>query len=384
MTDESREDISPVCVVTNPLSSAGEIATGDLLRILSAVTPVSLVTPYLDIESTLREEFNVIDLGGVDTGQGSTMPAVGFLLNQLRMSWAVYRRPEPIILFFGGTAYIVPILIGKIVGKTVVLEPRGDVPLTLQLHWERRVPGPVARLLAGVVWGFERLGFVLADCIITYTPGMAEELGLDRFEHKLHPSGARYIDLDRFSPKRPFLERNVVVGFLGRLDEEKGIRNLAAAAKELPARITFRFIGDGELRDWLEKELANEIEAGRVEIEGWVPHAEVPEELSRLQLLVMASAPTEGLPTTIIEAMACGTPAYATPVAGVPDVILHEETGFLMQDSTPAVVADRIEEIIQASDLEQISKRARELIEREYSYDAAIERYAGILNQISR
>jgi glycosyltransferase involved in cell wall biosynthesis len=46
----------------------------------------------------------------------------------------------------------------------------------------------------------------------------------------------------------------------------------------------------------------------------------------------MPSAPTEGLPTTILEAMACGTPVYTTPVLGVLSVVRDGETGFLMTD----------------------------------------------------
>jgi len=94
--------------------------------------------------------------------------------------------------------------------------------------------------------------------------------------------------------------------------------------------VTFRFVGDGGLKSWLEAELAAEIEQGAVETVGWVDHDEVPTELNRFRLLVLPSEPTEGLPTVILESLACGTPVYATPVSGVPDVVRDGETGFLM------------------------------------------------------
>jgi len=46
----------------------------------------------------------------------------------------------------------------------------------------------------------------------------------------------------------------------------------------------------------------------------------------------MLSQPTEGLPTTIAESLACGTPVYATSVSGVPEIIKQGQTGYLIGD----------------------------------------------------
>lgn len=377
------EGVPAVCVVTHPLASGGELATRDLLAILSALTSVALLTPLLPRESGLRDDFETVELDGWGIGPGVVKPAIGFALNQVRMAQAVARREEELVLFFGGTSYLLPVLVAKAIGKTVVLEPRGDVPLTLRLNWERRVPAAVARWLAGAVWLLERVGFWLADAIVTYTPAMARELGIDTSSEKLYPEGARFVDLDQFYPRTPFDQRGDVVGFLGRLDEEKGIRLLAAVARRLPEDVTFRFVGGGRLREWLEAELAEEVDAGRVELVDWVDHEDVPVELSRLRLLVMPSAPTEGLPTTILEAMACGTPAYATPVAGVPDVVRDGETGFHLDDVDPEVIRDDIVCVIRDPATERVSERARALVETEYSFESAVERYDAILRALA-
>jgi len=102
------------------------------------------------------------------------------------MAQLLWNRGESIVLFYGATSYLIPILVAKLSGKTVVIEPRGDVPLTLRLQWEERIPSPLARLLAGSVRLLERMGYRLADGIVTYTPEMASELGLYRFEDKLY------------------------------------------------------------------------------------------------------------------------------------------------------------------------------------------------------
>jgi glycosyltransferase involved in cell wall biosynthesis len=263
------------------------------------------------------------------------------------------------------------------------LEPRGDVPLSLKLNWEQRIPTPLARLLAGGVAPLERLGYEAATGIITYTPAMATELGLDRYADKLYPNGARYVDIDRFGLETPFEDREPVVGFIGRMDEEKNIRTLATVAKQLPDDITFRFVGDGGLRSWLESELADEIQAGSVEMMGWVDHGQVATELNRLKLLVLTSEPTEGLPTTILESLACGTPVYATPVSGVPDVVRDGETGFLMTSNREAAIRTNMLEILDRDDLGRVSANGRELICEEYSFAAAVDRYRTILDRIS-
>jgi len=377
-------EIEDILVITHPLAAASEAHVAALLNILTAITSVTLVTANLGADSSIRDDNDIIELSQQGVGDSIVIAAFRFVANQFRMCRTIRTREETIILFFGSTSYLLPIAFARLTGKTVVLEPRGNVPLTLRLHWEQRIPVPFARGLAGLVWLLERMGYRLSDAIITYTPSMADELGLGLFEEKLYPNGARYIDTDQFHPRVPFEERENVVGFLGRLDEEKNVQMLADVARKLPKDMTFRFIGDGELREELERELAEERATGQVEFTGWVDHDNVPEELSKLRLLVLPSEPTEGLPTVILESMACGTPVLATPVSGVPDVVRDGETGYLLTQSASTRVADRIIETVRADDLVRISENGQRLITQEYSFEGAVDRYRKILRDFER
>lgn len=364
-----------ICTVTHPLHSAGENATRTLLNILNAIGTTCLITADLPSDSTIRDDHEVIEISSEGVGNSVFIAAFRFLRNQLLMCATIRRRPENIILFFGATSYLLPILYSRLIGKTVIVEPRGDVPLTLRLNWEQQMPSSLARRLAALVGLLERGGFAAANRVVTYTPNMARQLDLNPDSSAVYPHGARYVDTSTFRPIVPFGEREAVVGFVGRIDEEKGIRELATVAKQLPDEITFRFVGDGPLFDWLATELAAEIKAGTVELAGWVDHEEIPAELNRLQLLVMPSQPTEGLPTTILEALACGTPVYATPVAGVPDVVKEGETGFLMADLESSNIAAEIVSVLESTEIDAVSTAGRTLIEEEFCYDAAIQRY---------
>jgi len=100
-----------------------------------------------------------------------------------------------------------------------------------------------------------------------------------------------------------------------------------------------------------------------------------------MKLLVVPSY-VEGLPNIVLESMACGTPVLATPVGGIPDVIRDRETGFIMEDNSPECIAKNVERALNHPALEQITINARALIEKEYSYEASVERYRNMLRSL--
>jgi glycosyltransferase involved in cell wall biosynthesis len=373
-----------VAVVTQPARrEGGKTHAHQLLDILSEIAIVNVLTANLSEDSSIRDEYDVTEFSSSGVGHSIPVAALRFLLNQVRMCVAIARRDDDIVLFFGSTSYVLPVVFSRLVGKTVIVEPRGNVPLSLRLTWEDQVPDPVARLLAGIVWVLERVSYHAATAIITYTPSMAEELDLDKFESKLYTDGARYVDTEKFRPRTDYEKREDLVGFIGRLDVEKGVDRMVEVVKHLPDSIGFVFVGDGDYREMIERELAEEIQDGQVEVVGWVDHDEVPEYLNRLKLHLLMSDPTEGLPTIILESFACGTPVYATPVSGIPDVIQEGSTGYLMDGEHPDDVAQRIERALSGRGSAKMSQRCRSVVERKYGYDGAVERYRDILADVT-
>ena len=80
--------------------------------------------------------------------------------------------------------------------------------------------------------------------------------------------------------------------------------------------------------------------------------------------------------------MACGTPVLATLVGGVPDLIKDGNIGFIMEDNSPECIAKNVMRALEHPDLERIVENARALVEREFTYEAAVERYRKILDNI--
>jgi Glycosyltransferase len=73
--------------------------------------------------------------------------------------------------------------------------------------------------------------------------------------------------------------------------------------------------------------------------------------------------------------MACGTPVAATLVGLVSNLVEDEFTGFILENNSPECIAFAITRALEYPKLDLISSNARELIEKEYTYDATIVRY---------
>ena len=77
--------------------------------------------------------------------------------------------------------------------------------------------------------------------------------------------------------------------------------------------------------------------------------------------------------------MGCGTPVLATSVGGAPDLIKDGNIGFIMKDNTPECVAENVIRVLEHPNLDKTVKNAKELVEKEFTYEAAVERYREIL-----
>ena len=119
---------------------------------------------------------------------------------------------------------------------------------------------------------------------------------------------------------------------VGRLCEQKGQLLLVQAAVLLAQRgIPFELVlaGDGELRAPIEAALARHGLTERVRITGWISNERVREEILAARALVLPSF-AEGLPVVLMEALALGRPVISTYVAGIPELVVPESSGWLV------------------------------------------------------
>lgn len=130
---------------------------------------------------------------------------------------------------------------------------------------------------------------------------------------------------------------NVLVGAVGRLDKQKGFATLIEAMARLKKTdIRCLILGEGPERPRLEAMIRKH----ELEKQVWL-HGERPDVAAWLSAFDIHCLPSlwEGLPNTLLEAMALGLPVVASAVDGVPEVVVNEKSGVLVPPASPAVLA---------------------------------------------
>ena len=139
------------------------------------------------------------------------------------------------------------------------------------------------------------------------------------------------------------LDDNVLlIGIVGRLFPIKNHHLFLDAAAQVASEddaARFVIVGDGILRRELEEHTRRLGLADRVIFTGW--RHDLPRIYADLDVLVVSSK-NEGTPVSAIEAMASGCPVVATRVGGLPDLVKHGETGYLVPSEDAAALANGI------------------------------------------
>ncbi len=155
------------------------------------------------------------------------------------------------------------------------------------------------------------------------------------------------VDTEVFQPDRA-VQREPVVLFVGRLAEKKGCQYLIQAMAQVQAEIPdveLVIIGDGPLRLQLEDLAASSLK--RYQFLGLQPPQVVKSWMNRSLMLAAPSVTastgdSEGLPTVVVEAQAMGLPVVGSVHAGIPQAVVHGETGFLAAERDWTSLAEHI------------------------------------------
>ena len=180
------------------------------------------------------------------------------------------------------------------------------------------------------------------------------------------------VDILKFQPSSRENKHDGVVrvGFIGRLVGNKGPQYLVEAAprilREFP-NANFLVAGDGPMRKELERRVRElGIEAG-FRFLGIVPSN--MEFLQSCDIVVRPSL-TDGMPLTVLEAMACGKATVASRVGGTPEILQDGDTGYLVEPRSVEQLVFRISTLIADSDLRtKMGYSARSFVERYYSWE---------------
>jgi len=311
-----------------------------------------------------------------------------YIAVQLRISYYLVckgRKADIVLFFVGGTGLLFPLLVAKLLGKKTIQIMAGESSKSAKDSYEGYLFGAGGFIMYHILSFLDQIAFTFLDKIVTYSPGVVSGLGLDKYSNKVIPKGARFVDTTLFQSTDCLIDRTNLVGFFGRLSPEKGVMNLIKAIPlilEQYGDIEFLIGGSGPLLPRIEEELVNNQCRSKVTLTGWISHERIPQYLRQMKLLILPSSSGEGLPNIILEAMASGTPVLATKVGTTPELITDGETGFLLEDNLPENIADSVVKVLRHPNLTHIINNARSCIEKNYTYESAIQRYKDILNSV--
>lgn len=259
-----------------------------------------------------------------------------------------------------------------------------DIPLVVHFHGYDASRGDVLKENAD---GYQRL-FNEAAAIVCVSRAMESRLvalGAPKAKTHYSPCG---VDTGLFSTTRP--EANpphfVAVGrFVDKKAPDLTLHAFRRVLDEVPeSQLTM--IGEGPLLDVCRR-LAVQLDMGHaVAFPGALRHEEVAAHMQRARAFVQHSitagnGDSEGTPVAVLEASASALPVLSTRHAGIPDVVVHGETGLLVDEGDVAGMARYMLQVARDPEMAaQLGRAGRSRVEQEYTMDRSIERLWQIIS----
>ena len=181
------------------------------------------------------------------------------------------------------------------------------------------------------------------------------------------------------SPKKDY------VLYLGRLSQEKGIRTLLRAWKNVDGA-TLRIAGIGPMMQEIEDMIANYPQA-RVQTMGYVSGIAKRVLIKEAICMVVPSEWYENFPISVLEAMSLGTPVIASNIGGLPEMVNHDKDGLLYETGNSDALTEKLRLMI--SDRELAARLAKEalnsannLFSPERHYESLIDIYTDAIDRL--
>jgi colanic acid/amylovoran biosynthesis glycosyltransferase len=261
---------------------------------------------------------------------------------------------------------------------------QAGVPLVVHFHGYDASDREILAMFEGTYAGM----FAQAAAVIAVSHAMEGQLvslGAPPDKIRYNPCG---VDTRQFGGADPARAEPVFIA-VGRFKEKKGPHlTIAAFARvfRVYPQARLRMIGAGELLDKC-RELTQELGiAEAVTFLEETVHSVVEQEMSRARCFVQHSvvAPSgdsEGTPVAVLEAGAAGLPVVATRHAGIPDVVVEGQTGFLVAEHDVEGMAERMLCLARDPALAgRMGEQARAHIAGHFSMDQSLSRLWGVIN----
>lgn len=200
----------------------------------------------------------------------------------------------------------------------------------------------------------------------------------------------RFAVVENGVPINPILSRNsqdenlVNILFLGNLTERKGVLDLLAVMSEVDHAV-LHVVGGEEQPGMLETVmhmLQDPKLNGKVIYHG-VKYGQDKQQFLRDADIFVLPSYAEGLPISLLEAMACGIPVIVSGVGGIPAVVTHEQEGFLITAGNRQQLSTALNKLINSPSLrERMGQASRKRCQEQFSIDVAADKLLSLYRKI--
>jgi glycosyltransferase involved in cell wall biosynthesis len=310
----------------------------------------------------------------IPTNRTSAMRIFYFLKIQLYSAFHIFRLRKKVglwIFYLGGEALLIPLLLSKVLNVKIYLLLGGSLEKEAEFRDE---------FFYKILNKYYRLSLKICHRIILYSPNLVNQWNLTEFNEKIIIFPRHHLDFSIFKKVNDYNKREQIIGYIGSFSQVKGAHNLIEAIKKIDRQnknLKFLFIGTGELKEEIKRLSTNPQFEDKIILYEWVEHADIPQYLNMMKLLVIPSY-SEGLPNIMLESMACGTPVLGTSVGSIPEIINDGENGYLMKDNLPETIAEKIKYVMNDRNVETVSNNAYNYVNKNFSLESAIEKFKNI------
>lgn len=256
-----------------------------------------------------------------------------------------------------------------------------DVPLVITNHGliSQTAPAWLQKLFIPTVGQFT---FDAADRVLCYTDTDRQRLAERNVEPPIDVV-KNGVNCQRFAPADTPEKRQLL--FVGRLTDRKGLPTLLDTFERLAqsySELTLKIVGDGPRRSRYEKRCRRLGIADRVTFAGTLPNDAMP-RLYRESLVSVLSSHNEGLPRTVLEAMACGTPVVTSALPQLEPLVAG--AGFTVDPGSTSGFVDAISTLIDDEAMrEQCGAVGHRRVVEEYAWSRTVTETTEILGEVAR
>ena len=220
---------------------------------------------------------------------------------------------------------------------------------------------------------FSFFGFIPIAICPTVKKTIEKEFGINSKKIPVVKNG---IDIERFFPSKEVdTNERIQIISVGTLywikNQELAIKAVCALHKK-GLNVSLEIVGDGVDREKLQKLIMDKKAEDYITLHGRKKNVE--DYLKKADIYISASK-TEGLPLSILEAMACGLPIVATAVGGVVDIVHNSVNGYVVYDENIVEMEKALEQLVLSKEKRREYGIASRRIAEEWSLDACARGY---------